>query len=257
MDIVKRLRTAMNFREQAWQDLAEGAASEIARLRIQLAEEQEMGVLLEWITNLAHGVGKGGDEPPSDAEWEDCLSRCRAAIDDRRLRSSPYDDGSGRIRAASLKEENKALRATLGAAGLWQVRGLSMTIDRLTARIAELEAENQDLKDAFSKDQDRIVRLNSSLAELESDMHMRIRAEYDATVADCWKAKVAELEAQLAEYMGKVGELTGKLHRSEGQLAEAQKKSYSPVFNSDLIDPADMENPGPARHIKLSRKEED
>ena len=38
----------------------------------------------------------------------------------------------------------------------------------------------------------------AKLEEREADMHARIRAGYDATIADSWRAKVAEVEAKLA-----------------------------------------------------------
>jgi cell division protein FtsB len=48
-------------------------------------------------------------------------------------------------------------------------------IDRLTARVAELEAENRDLKDAFRKDRDWIIRttidaaVDALMAEQEAE----------------------------------------------------------------------------------------
>ena len=38
--------------------------------------------------------------------------------------------------------------------------------------------------------------LREALEEREGDMHMRIRAGYDRTVADLWRAKVAEVEKE-------------------------------------------------------------
>lgn len=38
-----------------------------------------------------------------------------------------------------------------------------------------------------------------ALDEREADMHARIRAAYDKTVADCWRAKVAEVERERDE----------------------------------------------------------
>lgn len=42
----------------------------------------------------------------------------------------------------------------------------------------------------------RIAALEAALEEREADMHARIRAGYDKTVADLWRAKLAEVEAQ-------------------------------------------------------------
>jgi hypothetical protein len=48
-----------------------------------------------------------------------------------------------------------------------------------------------------------IIELRKRVGEREQDMHIRIRGEYDKTIADCWRAKVAELEAELAEARAK------------------------------------------------------
>jgi hypothetical protein len=41
-----------------------------------------------------------------------------------------------------------------------------------------------------------VERLKEALEDAAGDMHQRIRAGYDKTIADCWRAKVAEVEKQ-------------------------------------------------------------
>lgn len=43
---------------------------------------------------------------------------------------------------------------------------------------------------------DDLDTLAAALDEREGDMHMRIRAGYDRAVADAWRARVAEVEAE-------------------------------------------------------------
>ena len=43
-----------------------------------------------------------------------------------------------------------------------------------------------------------IARLTKALDEREADMHMRIRAGYDKTVADAWRAEVEKRDAEIA-----------------------------------------------------------
>jgi hypothetical protein len=45
---------------------------------------------------------------------------------------------------------------------------------------------------------ERALAAEKALEEREGDMHARIRAGYDSTVADAWRAKVAEVEAEAA-----------------------------------------------------------
>jgi hypothetical protein len=40
----------------------------------------------------------------------------------------------------------------------------------------------------------RIIELEKKLEESEQAMHLRIRAEYDSTIADCWREKIEELK---------------------------------------------------------------
>lgn len=42
--------------------------------------------------------------------------------------------------------------------------------------------------------------LLARIDEREDDMHVRIRHGYDKTVADCWRARVAELECELERW---------------------------------------------------------
>jgi hypothetical protein len=43
---------------------------------------------------------------------------------------------------------------------------------------------------------DQVADLQAAAEESEHQMHLRIRSGYDKTIADCWRAKVAEVEAE-------------------------------------------------------------
>jgi uncharacterized coiled-coil DUF342 family protein len=43
---------------------------------------------------------------------------------------------------------------------------------------------------------DQVSDLQAEAEESEHQMHLRVRAGYDKTIADCWRAKVAEVEAE-------------------------------------------------------------
>lgn len=53
--------------------------------------------------------------------------------------------------------------------------------------------------DKLSQMTERAEAAELAFEEREGDMHIRIRQGYDKTVADCWRAKVAELEKNLSE----------------------------------------------------------
>lgn len=69
------------------------------------------------------------------------------------------------------------------AQGLFEDR--KRVLSEKDIQIATLTAERDEAREA--------------LEEREGDMHMRIRAGYDKTVADLWRAKVAEVEAERDE----------------------------------------------------------
>lgn len=69
------------------------------------------------------------------------------------------------------------------------------------------DAQAADLQEARAK-----------LEEREADMHARIRAGYDRTVADAWRAKVADVEAERDAQAAEVARLTAGVARLRGKL---------------------------------------
>ncbi len=51
---------------------------------------------------------------------------------------------------------------------------------------------------------EELERLRTAVDEREGDMHLRIRAGYDKTVADAWRAVVAKRDAEIAALRGQV-----------------------------------------------------
>lgn len=66
-----------------------------------------------------------------------------------------------------------------------------------------------------------VRRLRVQVDEREADMHMRIRAGYDKTVADAWRAEVAKRDAEIARLtaeLARVTECYSESHAAVGQL---------------------------------------
>lgn len=90
------------------------------------------------------------------------------------------DDAAGRARRAC-----QTLVAEIGADGPADVDSVA---ERAAATIRDLR--------------DQVADLLAAQEESEHSMHLRVRAGYDKTIADCWRAKVAEVEAEVEMLRG-------------------------------------------------------
>lgn len=82
----------------------------------------------------------------------------------------------------------------------------------------------------------------SRLEEREGDMHLRVRGEYDATIADCWRIKVAELERE-------VERLTAERNTARADVIETLKS----CLESGRENVAGLEEIGSVETAKIRR----
>ena len=108
---------------------------------------------------------------------------------------------SAQMRAETAERELAAARN--GKAGIDEI--LQMLHGQVAEMCAFAGASPDAAQDSWTL-RDRIVALvrerdeaRAALDEREGDMHLRIRAGYDTTVAECWRAKVAEVERERDE----------------------------------------------------------
>lgn len=93
---------------------------------------------------------------------------------------------------------------------VWVV-GFRRCIDDIRKHHTDTEARREWTStvahhDGAQAHEDRGVLLGM-IDEREADMHARIRAGYDQTVADCWRAENEQLKARIAELEARVAEL--------------------------------------------------
>jgi hypothetical protein len=74
-------------------------------------------------------------------------------------------------------------------------------------------ANLNDALDENARLRSEVERLRTALDEREADMHVRIRGKYDKTIADAWRAKVAEVEAQRDAARAVIRRLVGAMNR--------------------------------------------
>ncbi len=67
-------------------------------------------------------------------------------------------------------------------------RALLAEVERLTAEVESKVAQNVALMGMNGRLQEEVERLTKLTEETEAQMHLRIRAGYDKTVADSWRA---------------------------------------------------------------------
>lgn len=71
--------------------------------------------------------------------------------------------------------------------------------------------------------------LRKSLEERDADVHRRVRASYDATIADCWRAEVARVEAERDALRDQLTAM-----RSRWESASASVASWSSACSEAL-----------------------
>lgn len=67
-----------------------------------------------------------------------------------------------------------------------------------------------------------VERLRAAAEESEHQMHLRIRAGYDKTIADSWRAKVAEVEAERDHERMVANEQLARAHDAVRERDEAR-----------------------------------
>lgn len=105
--------------------------------------------------------------------------------------------------------EPSGLLTMVSSPSTW-VADTDVTADRLgEANAAFIAAARTAVPELL----DRVEALEAELEERECDVHARIRAGYDKTVADAWRAEVAKLTAALVAMRTELVQLRAELAR--------------------------------------------
>jgi hypothetical protein len=146
-------------------------------------------------------------------------------------------------------------------------------VEKLRALLAEARERLQDVEVALA-DAQFLLRADAALAEpvvecarceeTEHAMHLRIRAGYDKTIADSWRAKVAEVERERDEARAEVRRTYIELSEAVSRNAEAYERgaeamreaAYQAAYRN-LIDGDDNVCADTCRAIRTLRIPED
>ncbi len=129
-----------------------------------------------------------------------------------------------------------------GCHGSFEINGVQMV--PLAGR-DNAEAQRDRAESELDADRKMRVEAEAALDERDCDVHARIRAGYDTTVADLWRAKVAKVESERDALKAKLA--AAESAHSElflsGQVAELRAKLAALVAAVDTeIDNVDHEN---------------
>ena len=118
---------------------------------------------------------------------------------------------------ATRERDNATLRARRACQLLIEEVGADgpANVDGVAERAAVLIRELRD----------QVSDLQAAAEESEHQIHLRVRAGYDATIADCWRAKVAEVEAERDVARAKVS----RREREHDALVETAQKALENV----------------------------
>lgn len=134
-------------------------------------------------------------------------------------------DDRARAEVEGLREKASATRG-------WQ------TADEMHLTVRDLKAE--------------VERLTALTDESEHQMHLRIRAGYDKTVADAWRAALAKMERERDEARAEVERLQDLFQRTHGvhhtwvdaadKIAKRQREACADVVR-ELLDEEECDCP--------------
>jgi uncharacterized protein YqgV (UPF0045/DUF77 family) len=97
------------------------------------------------------------------------------------------------------------------------------TIRLMRARLAEYNVTQPATRLSLAMAEDLLAALDEAreaLEEQEADMHARIRAGYDRTVADAWRKKVEEVENERNALRSEVDKLRHERRMFRRRIAE-------------------------------------
>jgi hypothetical protein len=101
-----------------------------------------------------------------------------------------------------------------------------MTTEELTRSIYEANCHIVQLTDSLNDATRERDEARARLEETEHAMHMRIRAGYDACVADAWRAKVASVERERDEARAQLAAHDTKVFITELERGEIRHVAY-------------------------------
>jgi len=99
------------------------------------------------------------------------------------------------------------------------------TIRLMRVRLAEFNVTQPATRLSLAMAEDLLAALDEAreaLEEQEADMHARIRAGYDRTVADAWRRKVEEVEDQRNARAREVDKLRAERRQLRRRLVECR-----------------------------------
>jgi len=97
------------------------------------------------------------------------------------------------------------------------------TIRLMRARLAEFNVTQPATRLSLAMAEDLLAAFDEAreaLEEREADMHTRIRAGYDRTIADAWRAEVAKVEDQRNALRSEVDKLRHERRMFRRRVAE-------------------------------------
>jgi len=168
----------------------------------------------------------------SNSQWhEDQSIGERALREHKREQETPHADNAKlRVRRSAGGARGRRARVTArhGGGGVMNAEReaeIRETIRLMRARLAEFNVTQPATRLSLAMAEDLLAALNEAreaLEEQEADMHARIRAGYDRTVADAWRKKVEEVENERNARAREVDKLRAERRQLRRRLVECR-----------------------------------
>lgn len=184
-------------------------AVELVKMLAAIARQDDVKSLRDIATDLAKSLylvtahQRGPDNYSVRIDGNEIMSGARGEAERRRpVMADEYRPEVG-DRVAVVGEVTD-----VGVIGSWVKVALAPGYGCCTA-VVPLEAVRPDPTAELEALRARVAELEGAAEEREADMHMRIRADYDRTVADSWRAANARVTAERDQALARIAEPEG------------------------------------------------
>jgi len=178
-----------------------------------------MAITLEQLDHLAR---LDHEATPGPWKWNEVDQMC--GPDDPDFHDPIIETDSGVYGPRAADRALIAAARTAVPALVEEVRRLTVKLGAASTQYHVMRESYEPLCQERNALQAEVERLREDLEDREGDMHLRIRSGYDKTIADAWRAKVAEVERERDEALAALTRAQAVVKAAQAWIEHLEKK---------------------------------